>query len=209
VRRGDAGAGRVRSRPAATSPVVPSDPLAACTYRRPLVVGIPRRFAASASGVVVDDWPHAHEHAIETQLPFLLRALGPAARVLPVLVGITEPAMVAALLAALLDGPGTVAVVSTDLSHYLSREQARERDSCTVAAVLARDGDALQPTDACGYWALRGLLQHAAELPHRPPTAVGQVRRRRSRSRPSRRVLRLPAPAWKIWASRGAGHMAT
>jgi MEMO1 family protein len=53
-------------------------------------------------------------------------------------------------------------VVSTDLSHYLSRAQAQERDARTAAGILAKDGDMLQPKDACGYQPLRGLLQFAA-----------------------------------------------
>jgi AmmeMemoRadiSam system protein B len=36
-----------------------------------------RAVAAGLSAVVVDDEPHAGEHAIETQLPFLIRTLGP------------------------------------------------------------------------------------------------------------------------------------
>jgi AmmeMemoRadiSam system protein B len=113
--------------------------------------------------VVVDDEPHQGEHSLETQLPFLQRALGPAVRALPVTVGRTAPTDVAALLARLLPADGTVAVVSTDLSHYLDVATARERDACTVAAILARDTAAIRPEDACGHWALRGLLHHVAE----------------------------------------------
>lgn len=122
-----------------------------------------RAVAARLPAVVVDDEPHAGEHAVETQLPFLIRALGPAVSVLPVLVGNTPPRAVAALLAALLDTPGSIAVVSTDLSHYLPEARARERDAVTVAAVLDRHGDALQPADACGSHPLRGLLRHAVD----------------------------------------------
>ena len=137
-----------------------------------------RAVAAGCSGVVVDDEPHAGEHAIETQLPFLIRTLGVAVPVLPVVVGDTPPSVVAALLSTLLaptvfgptsSGPtssgtaGTIVVVSTDLSHYLSLAQARERDTRTAAAVVSRDGDALAPGDACGFHPLRGLLRHAAE----------------------------------------------
>ena len=56
-----------------------------------------------------------------------------------------------------------MAVVSTDLSHFLDLGTARERDARTAAAVLARDAAAIRPEDACGHWALRGLLQHAAQ----------------------------------------------
>jgi MEMO1 family protein len=41
-----------------------------------------RTVAAGLSAVVVDDEPHASEHAIETQLPFLIRTLGPGVPVL-------------------------------------------------------------------------------------------------------------------------------
>jgi AmmeMemoRadiSam system protein B len=120
-----------------------------------------RAIARDVPIVVVDADPHAPEHSLETQLPFLVRTLGPAVRVLPVVVGSAPPAAIAALLDALL-GDGTVAVVSTDLSHYLPRARAQERDTRTAAAVVACTGDALQLTDACGYHPLRGLLHHAA-----------------------------------------------
>ncbi|MDT0353023.1 AmmeMemoRadiSam system protein B [Pseudonocardia charpentierae] len=122
-----------------------------------------RAVAAGLSAVVVDDEPHASEHAIETQLPFLIRTLGPGVPVLPVVVGGTPPSAVATLLTTLLGAAGTIVVVSTDLSHYLNRAQARERDTHTAAAVLACNGDALQPGDACGFHPLRGLLRHAVD----------------------------------------------
>ena len=83
--------------------------------------------------------------------------------VLPVLVGATEPDAVARLLSALLTGPDTVAVVSTDLSHYLDQAGARRRDASTAAAIVARDTHALRPLDACGYRPLCGLLRYAAD----------------------------------------------
>ena len=122
------------------------------------------RTAASAlPGVVVDDRPHDGEHSLETQLPFLQRVLGPDLTVLPVLVGRTQPASVAALLTAVLAVDGALAVVSTDLSHHLDERSARERDRRTADAVLARDAGAVGPEDACGAAPLRGLLHHAAE----------------------------------------------
>ena len=122
-----------------------------------------RTAVAGMPGVVVDDDPHQGEHSLETQLPFLQRAVGPAVRVLPVAVGRTAPADVAALLASLLRADSTVAVVSTDLSHYLDLPTAQQRDARTAAAIVARDAAAIRPEDACGHGALRGLLHHAGE----------------------------------------------
>jgi MEMO1 family protein len=122
-----------------------------------------RRTALQLPDVAVTDRPHAGEHAIETQLPFLLCVLGPGFTLLPVLVGATAPGAVADLLSAVLTGPQTVAVLSTDLSHYLDRDRALLRDTHTAAAILARDAAALRPGDACGYHPLRGLLRYAAD----------------------------------------------
>jgi AmmeMemoRadiSam system protein B len=122
-----------------------------------------RTAATALPGVAVDDHPHDGEHSLETQLPFLQRVLGPGVAVLPVLVGPTQPESVAAVLTALLAVDGALAVVSTDLSHYLDEPSAHERDRRTADAVLARDAGALRRDDACGYHPLRGLLHYAAE----------------------------------------------
>jgi MEMO1 family protein len=122
-----------------------------------------RTAVGALPGVTVDDRPHDGEHSLETQLPFLQRVLGSEVVVLPVLVGRTQPESVAAVLSALPADDGTLAVVSTDLSHHLDEHSAHARDRRTADAVLARDAGALRPDDACGSHALRGLLHHAAQ----------------------------------------------
>jgi MEMO1 family protein len=77
--------------------------------------------------------------------------------VLPMAVGRADPAEVARALAAL----DAFVVVSTDLSHFLDRAAAQERDRRTAAAVLALDTSALGDADACGAHALRGAVEHA------------------------------------------------
>jgi AmmeMemoRadiSam system protein B len=107
----------------------------------------------------VNDEPHAPEHSIEVQLPFLQRALGNAA-VLPIAVGAAAADDVAATIAAAvaLAPAGTVVLCSTDLSHYLPDEQARRQDQQTLAAVGELAPDRIGTRDACGVYALRGLL---------------------------------------------------
>ena len=85
-----------------------------------------------------DDVPHAREHACEVQLPFLQRLLADRT-VLPLAVGATERSVVADVLDALTATPGTLVVVSTDLSHYHDVATARRLDRRTVDAVVARD----------------------------------------------------------------------
>jgi AmmeMemoRadiSam system protein B len=115
------------------------------------------REAALESGAVVDDAPHARDHALEVELPFLQRTCTEGLEILPVAVGQTRRGAIADLLAAF----DALVVVSTDLSHFLHEEAARRADRRTAAAVVQRDPCALGDLSACGVFALRGLLEHA------------------------------------------------
>ena len=137
---------------------------AASAWRTPLgtvEVDPPLREAAIDAGAAVDDRPHAPEHAIEIQLPFLLRTLGPGWTFLPVAVGLAPAGSVADLLGRV-QGLADLVVVSTDLSHYLSEASARRTDLGTAKAVLRLDPEGIGEDAACGRHALRGLLAFAA-----------------------------------------------
>ncbi len=114
---------------------------------------------AALSGVIVADAPHAREHSLEVQLPFLQRIL-PDVPVVPVLVGEAIAADVERMLEAVWGGPETVVVVSSDLSHYHSYEVAQARDARTAKEILAARST-LEGSDACGSVAVNGLLRVA------------------------------------------------
>jgi AmmeMemoRadiSam system protein B len=116
--------------------------------------------------VVFDDRPHAMEHALEVQLPFLQRLLA-CFTLVPLAVGDAAPAEVAEVLERLWGGDETLVVVSTDLSHYLAYAQAQSRDRATAARVLAFDSD-IAPHDACGAAPLNGALLAARRAGLRP-----------------------------------------
>ena len=116
--------------------------------------------------VAVDDLPHAREHALEVELPFLARVLGEVALV-PIVAGEATSAEVAEVLERLVD-ERTVVVVSTDLSHYLDYDRAVARDRRTSDAILALDVDGIGELDACGRVPLRGLLAFARARGWRP-----------------------------------------
>ncbi len=117
--------------------------------------------ARDLAGLPADDGPHSREHALEVQLPFLQRLISTGLTVLPVAVGRCPPALVADALDRLLASGDMVVLVSTDLSHYYDDATARRRDARTAAAILARDPAAIRDEDACGAYALRGLLTWA------------------------------------------------
>jgi AmmeMemoRadiSam system protein B len=111
--------------------------------------------------VTVDDHPHRPEHSIEVQLPFLQRVLDHGWTCVPLVVGATAPEQVADVLDTLCADGDMLPIVSTDLSHYLDQLDAQRRDRHTAQAVVERDAAAIGDHDACGAFALRGLLHWA------------------------------------------------
>ena len=132
-------------------------------FRTPLGdIPIDRAFVQERNvpGLAVNDATHAPEHSLEVHLPFLQVMLGEFSLV-PIVVGEARPEMVAAVLDQLWDGPDTLIVVSSDLSHYLPYDEARLRDRATCRSIERLVTEDIGPYDACGCHAVNGLL-HAA-----------------------------------------------
>lgn len=106
--------------------------------------------------VVVADPPHAQEHSLEVQLPFLQSVL-PDFRLLPLAVGHASAEAVAQVLDRIWGGPETLIVVSSDLSHYLPYAAAREIDGHTAARILDCMPN-ISHDEACGATPVNGLL---------------------------------------------------
>ncbi|MHB1372731.1 MAG: AmmeMemoRadiSam system protein B [Thauera sp.] len=110
----------------------------------------------SRDDILVDDRPHALEHCLEVQLPFLQMILD-RFEIVPILVGDAAPEAVASLIEALWGGPETLILISSDLSHYLSYREAQWSDRAAVEQVLElRPG--LDHEQACGATPINGLL---------------------------------------------------
>ncbi|ARN81601.1 AmmeMemoRadiSam system protein B [Methylocystis bryophila] len=106
------------------------------------------------------DEAHEGEHCLETQLPFLQVVLQEF-KLVPILFGRVGAEPAADLLEALWDGPETLIVVSSDLSHYLDYEACRALDESTCAAIERLDPASLNPEQACGAAPVNGLLAAA------------------------------------------------
>ena len=135
---------------------------AARAYRTPLGdVPVDRASARLLSLPDVNEVPasDASEHAVEVVLPFLQRALGDFSLV-PLVLGRVAPERVADLVAPLMEDGGTLLVVSSDFSHYLAYDAAVERDSRSIAAILALDRDRFSAigNSACGRTGIEALL---------------------------------------------------
>lgn len=113
------------------------------------------------NGVSVDDRAHAPEHSVEVQVPFLQRVLAPGWRFVPVVAGSAGAAAVADALEPVWGAPGTLVVISSDLSHYLDIETARHLDRMTADAILRAAWEELRSEQACGLVPVRGALELA------------------------------------------------
>ncbi len=118
------------------------------------------RLLATFPQVVLSDEAHAREHSLEVQLPFLLATLGDF-ELVPLAVGDATPDEVAEVLDALWDGPETLIVVSSDLSHYYPYRVARQLDLATTRSIEALDPAGLHEESACGRIPVQGLLVEA------------------------------------------------
>ena len=120
---------------------------------------IGRFMQRAPEGFLVHPQPHAQEHALEVQLPFLQRVLGEFT-LIPVTYGLCEPRLLVSLLEALLDEQ-TVAVFSSDLSHYYSQTKAHALDSECHRGVLALNAADLGGCEACGKTGIEAAIAYA------------------------------------------------
>lgn len=120
---------------------------------------------ASEAGLKCDERAHALEHSMEVHLPFIQQLPG-APQILPILVGEAEPQEVARLLS-LVDDGRTLLVASSDLSHFLPYEAAREKDQDTLDRIQSGRTD-LAGDQACGCRSVNGLGDYARAMGWRP-----------------------------------------
>lgn len=99
---------------------------------------------------------HVREHSLEVELPFLQVLLGDF-QLVPLVVGDAGAEEVAEVLEVLWGGPETLLVISSDLSHYLPYDEARQVDRETADAILALRAP-IAPQRACGARPISGLL---------------------------------------------------
>ena len=86
---------------------------------------------------------HAQEHSLEVQLPFLQYRLKKNARIVPIVIGNSNPSTCKSIASTLRPylTSRNLFVVSTDFSHYPSYEDARKVDKETADAITANAPD--------------------------------------------------------------------
>lgn len=103
-----------------------------------------------------DDAAHDNEHGIETQLPFIARRWQ-GMPIVPLVVGSTTPERVAKLIDHIA-APDDLFVLSSDLSHFLTEEDASKIDIETATMIERGSWTGIGSANACGSRAVAGWL---------------------------------------------------
>ena len=135
-------------------------------------VGVASTLLQHSPVIHLDTHPHAREHSLEMQLPFL-RRVSPDMKIVPLLMGYqtgeTADALAGALAETVRERPALL-VASTDLSHYHDARTARELDSVVIDCVGRLDPAGLQraldhqPDHACGGGPTVAVMKAALTL---------------------------------------------
>ena len=126
---------------------------------------IVKQLAAQNNLFSVNNRAHLNEHSLEVQLPFLQKVL-PKAKIVPMLYGNAEFEEVAKALKPYLDKKNTILIVSADLSHYHSYEQAQELDDQTAQKIIK--GEKIEDHESCGATGINVALNLAKENFYHP-----------------------------------------
>lgn len=106
------------------------------------------------------DAAHDQEHSLEVQLPFLQRLLNNFL-LLPVVVGEAEQDSISQLLEHIWQLPNTLIIISSDLSHFLTYNDANMLDRQTCVAITKLAPADISYEQACGRNPVKGLLVSA------------------------------------------------
>lgn len=110
--------------------------------------------------VHVLDEAHRLEHCLEVHLPFLQVTLDEFTLV-PLVIGEAGAGDVCEVIESLTGDPGTLVIISSDLSHYHDYATARELDALTTRKIEALDYEGIGYDQACGRNPVSGLLLYA------------------------------------------------
>jgi AmmeMemoRadiSam system protein B len=107
------------------------------------------KLTAASALFKVDTIASSQEHSIEVQAPFI-QYIDPNARILPISIALADiKRLVDAgkeIAALVKDNPDVLIVASTDMSHYISAERARDKDKNAIAKIENLDPEGLYNT---------------------------------------------------------------
>ena len=122
-----------------------------------------QNLAKKYSLISVDE-AHYKEHSTETQIPFIKHYL-PDAKVVELIYGKINYQQLVPIIKDILSNPDNAVVISSDLSHFYTLQQAKELDSICLAGVAKEDINLLDKgCEACGIIGIKAMVEVAKEL---------------------------------------------
>lgn len=125
------------------------------------------KFRLACKEINSDMLAHLSEHAIEVQIPFL-QFQNPKVKIVPVVLGPLKleacKKVGEALASVLKDRKDVLVVVSTDMSHYVPEEVAKQKDGLAIEKMLALDPEGLYRTVANEEISMCGFIPMAVAL---------------------------------------------
>ena len=115
----------------------------------------------------------AREHSLEVQLPFIQAALAPGFKLIPVVMGSPDPLLAEAfseVLARQFRGKSVLYVASSDMSHYLTYDQAKEMDKGTLEILRSGEIGTLvhrcskRESELCGLGPVQVMMHLARKM---------------------------------------------
>ncbi|HQS65628.1 MAG TPA: AmmeMemoRadiSam system protein B [Sulfuricurvum sp.] len=99
-----------------------------------------------------------HEHSTEVQMPFIKYYL-PHTQVVELVYAYAQPELIEPIITYLVSLQDTAVVISTDLSHYYTLDEAQQLDSICLDAIEKEDTDMLNKgCEACGMVGVHAML---------------------------------------------------
>jgi len=104
---------------------------------------------------------HRQEHSTETQMPFIQHYL-PHVKVIELIYGQVNYHELAKLCYELLKDRDNAIVISTDLSHFYTQDEAKKRDDICLEAMATKDNELIDKgCEACGLIGVKAILEVA------------------------------------------------
>jgi len=107
---------------------------------------------------------HAKEHSTEVQIPFIQHYF-PQSKIIELIYSDTTATTLAPLITALLQNNDNAVVISSDLSHFHSLEEAKALDENCLRAVSKLDlNEISKGCEACGLIGIQAMILAAKQL---------------------------------------------
>ena len=111
-------------------------------------------------GAKVNDETFESEHSLEVELP-IIQSLFKHATIVPIMVGKDSPAVIDQIISEYYRDEKNGFIISSDLSHFLTDEEAKKLDSETAQMIETGDIRQFRYEQACGAIGIAGLVSFA------------------------------------------------